>query len=128
VTQDLHAPGFVASFDFEHLCALEFFEPRVREVERNGDTWHAVGRKPFGGKPEVRLKHEAACVDFALQLGDPRLEHAFLNRDAKLRDSEVEEFLVGPCGPHVWRDDVASGTGGRGVHGHDKCGCRSRSV
>src|SRR5262245_42919444 len=47
VPEDLHAPGFVSSLDFEHLRALEFFEPRVREIERDGDTGHAVWREPL---------------------------------------------------------------------------------
>ena len=36
-----------APFDLEHLRALEPFEPRMREVEGDGDARHAVGREPL---------------------------------------------------------------------------------
>ena len=45
-----------AAFDFEHLGALELLQPRMREVERDRDAGHAVGREPFVRQPVVRLE------------------------------------------------------------------------
>src|SRR3954449_12403819 len=66
VPKNLHAPGLVAPFDFEHLRSLEFLESRMREVERNRDAGDAIRGKPFGRQPEVRLKGEPPRIDLAL--------------------------------------------------------------
>jgi hypothetical protein len=56
VAQDAHAPLGRAALDLAHLAALELRQPRVGEIERNGDARHAVGRVPFVGQPEVRAE------------------------------------------------------------------------
>ena len=38
VPEDLHAPLRRAPFDLEHLGALELFQPRVRQIEGDGDA------------------------------------------------------------------------------------------
>ena len=47
VSEDSQARHLVAALDFEHLRELQLREPRMREIERNGDAGHAVGREPF---------------------------------------------------------------------------------
>ena len=37
-----------AALDLEHLGSFELLEPRVGQIERNGDARHTVGREPFG--------------------------------------------------------------------------------
>ena len=37
-----------APLDLEHLVAFELGQPRVGEVEGNGDARHPIGREPFG--------------------------------------------------------------------------------
>ena len=71
VPQDAHAPLLVAPFDLEHLRLLELFEPRVREVERDGDGRGAVRRKPLVGEVEVEREIQAARVEFLPQPGGP---------------------------------------------------------
>src|SRR5437870_4070249 len=48
VTQDAHALEISAAFNFEHLLAFEFRQPRMRQIKWNRKTRHAVGRKPVG--------------------------------------------------------------------------------
>src|SRR5947209_1622776 len=48
VTQNAHALDISAAFDFEHLLAFEFSQARMRQIEWNRETRHAVGRKPLG--------------------------------------------------------------------------------
>ena len=109
VPQDLQAPRVGAPLDLEHLRAFELLEPRMREVERDRHTRHAVGREPFRGQPEVRLKGEAARVELALQLCDSWLERAALDRHAELGDAQIEQLLVGPGRPLIRRNDAEAG-------------------
>ena len=60
VAEDAHAPGRRAALDFEHLLALEPGEPRVREVEGDGDARDAIRREPLVGQPEMRPEADAA--------------------------------------------------------------------
>ena len=78
VTKDAHAPGGRAPLDFEHLRALEPGEPRMREVERDRDARHAVGREPLVRQPEVRPEPDAARFELRVELGDALLEQAAL--------------------------------------------------
>src|ERR1043166_924189 len=47
VTEDAHALRIRAAFDFQHLPTFELHQSRMRQVKRDGDTRHAVGRKPL---------------------------------------------------------------------------------
>src|SRR5438093_738983 len=49
MTQDAQAPGGLTALDLEHLRELQPGEPRVREIERDGDAWDAVGGEPLVG-------------------------------------------------------------------------------
>src|SRR5262249_2583247 len=76
VAQDLHAPLVVAALHFEHLALFELFEPRVRQIERNGDAPNAVRGKPFVREPEMRTEHELSLRELVVQLVDARFERA----------------------------------------------------
>ena len=68
VTQDAHALGVAAAFDLKHLFLFQLHQARVREVERDADTRHAVGAEPFAGQPAVRAEvGESAAVEFAVE-------------------------------------------------------------
>ena len=85
----------IAAFDFEHLRELELREPRVREVERNRDAGHAVGREPFVREPVVRPERQPARVELGVELRDPRFELGALDRDAEIAHADLEQLLVG---------------------------------
>ncbi len=53
------APLGRAALDLQHLASLQLHQPRVRQVERDGDARHAVGREPVVREPEVGP--EAGC-------------------------------------------------------------------
>ena len=53
VSQNPHALGVSAAFDFQHLLPLELHQPRVGEVKRNRDSRHAVRRKPLFRQPNM---------------------------------------------------------------------------
>ena len=89
--------------DLEHLLALEAGQPRVREVERNRDPGHAIGREPFVREPEVRPELNAARGELLVEIGDPLLQRAAFDRQIQLRHPQVEELVVRPFGPERWR-------------------------
>ena len=100
VAQDAHAPGRRAAFDLEHLLALEPRQPRMREVERDGDARHAVRREPLVRQPEVRP--EARCRARPA----PRRARRSASRstlpsigDVELGHPQIEQFVVGPFRP-----------------------------
>ena len=99
VTQDAHAPRRRAPLDFEHLLALEPGEPRVRQVERNRDAGHAVGREPLVRQPEMRAEDHAALGQLRLEVADALLQRAAIDREIELRHPQVEELVVSPLGP-----------------------------
>ena len=94
VAQDAHAPLRGAALDLEHLVQLEAREPRVREVERNRDARHAVGREPLVGEPEVRPEDGAPRGELARELGDALLELGALDVQIEIAEAQVEQSLV----------------------------------
>ena len=54
VAQDAHALAPGAAFDVDDHLALEPHQPRMREIERNGDARRVVRAEPFARKPGVR--------------------------------------------------------------------------
>ncbi len=66
----------IAAFDLEHLTLFELFQPRMRQVERDGDTADAVGREPLVGQPVVRAEDELPLRELAVQGVDAFLELA----------------------------------------------------
>jgi hypothetical protein len=123
VSQDLQAPFRGAAFDFEHLRLFQAHQPRMREVERNRDARHAVGREPFARQPVVRFEGQAARVKFFAQRGEPRLEPAAFDREAEIGESQIEQLLigeVGPIRPGGRRGGRRLGFGG-GTHAADPC-------
>jgi hypothetical protein len=76
VPEDLEAPVFRSPLDLEHHRALQFFETRMCEIERDRHAGDPIRREPFGGQPEVRLEQEPPVVDLALELLNPGLQNA----------------------------------------------------
>ena len=90
MTQDAHTFNVGAAFDFAHEFALEFHQPRMRQVKRNGKAGHAVGREPLGRQPDVRLEANAAIVQFAVQALDVGFEKRSFDSDRQIADPSVE--------------------------------------
>jgi len=82
------------TFDLEHLVHLEQLEPRVREVERNRDRGHVVGRLPFEAEVAARARQELAPLQCTLQLRDARFELAPFDLEPEVADADLEELLV----------------------------------
>ena len=71
VTQNAHEPAGIAALRFPHDATLELLEARVREIERDRDTRHAVRRKPLFGEPHVRAEMDAALFELDVKAPDP---------------------------------------------------------
>jgi hypothetical protein len=67
VPQDAHQPIAVTALHFAHEAPLDAHEPPVREIERDGDAWNAVGRKPFLRQPAMRTKADTTHLEFVVQ-------------------------------------------------------------
>jgi hypothetical protein len=84
----------MAAFHFEHLVQLELRQARMRQVERNGDPRHAVRCKPFVRQPVERPEHQAARVQFRVELCDPRLDVGAFDRESEVAHPDLEQLLV----------------------------------
>src|SRR5262245_47998793 len=100
MAQYAHAPFVLAALDFEHLRFLEPLEPRMREIERDGDRRTAVRGEPFVGEIEVQRESKTASVELGPQLIDARRQGA-AKRQAEIRQTNVEELLVSQFWPVV---------------------------
>src|SRR5439155_21803779 len=74
VTQDSQARFKIAAFDLEHLGELEPRQPRMREIEGDGDARHAVRREPLVGQPVMRTEPEAPRLELPIEVRDALLE------------------------------------------------------
>ncbi len=90
MTQDTHTFHVGAAFDFAHEFALEFHQPRMRQIKRNRKAGHAVGREPLGRQPDVGLEANAAIVQLAVQTFDVGFEERSFDSDRQIADASVE--------------------------------------
>ena len=82
-----------AAFDLEHLGFLELLEPRVRQIERDGDRRRAVRCEPLIGQIEMQRKAQVARVELGAKLGDPIGERPF-DGQRKVRHADVQQLFV----------------------------------
>src|ERR1700722_4047681 len=99
VTHDLHALGIRAALDFEQLAALQAYQPRVREVERNREAGNVRWGKPLVGQPHVRPEAELPLVQLLVERRDAVCEPGPLDRDAEIAQPELHQSFGGPVGP-----------------------------
>ena len=99
VAEELRARLGRPALDLHHLAQLELLEPRVREVEGDGDGRLAVGAEPLVAEIAGRPDGQAARLELAVELRDARLEGAALDAHAEVADAEREELLVSEGGP-----------------------------
>ena len=90
MAQDAHALNVGAAFDFAHELALDFHQPRMRQIKRNRKARHAVGREPLRRQPHVRLEANAAIVQLAVQTFDVGFEKRSFDSDRQITDASVE--------------------------------------
>jgi hypothetical protein len=93
VAKNAHAFVFGSALDLEHLSALKPHKARMSKIERNGKTWHAVGREPFLGNPYVRPKAEAPYLHFGIETLDPVLERRSPDSDRQIAKPQIEKFF-----------------------------------
>jgi hypothetical protein len=80
---------------FQHLLALKLHQARVGQIKRNRDPGHSVGRKPFLAEPNMRLEPDPSRIKLLVKPPDLRLEKRPLDFDRQVRDSQIEQLLVG---------------------------------
>jgi hypothetical protein len=66
----------------------------MREIERDGNAGNTIWGKPLFGQPHVRLKPDAAPIQFTVEAFDVRLEKRSFNLERKIANSQVEQMLV----------------------------------
>jgi len=62
----------------------------MREIKRNSNPRHPIGRKPFFRKPHVWLEANASAVEFAVETFDVEFQERTFNLDREVADSKVE--------------------------------------
>ena len=99
----------------------------MRQVERDRDARHAVGREPLGRQPEVRLERagRARRARAGARRCAPRARCPRWSRRAGT--SQVEEPLVGPGRPFV-RGMITGSGRADGVSGRSSLGIRSQCM
>ncbi len=71
----------------------------MREIERHGDTRHAVRGKPFLGKPHVRAEVNAALFELDVKARDPPPQGGTLDAQLQIAKPQVQQLLVGKTSP-----------------------------
>ena len=100
VPEDAHAPFVFAALDLEHLGLLQRFEPRVRQIEGDGDRRRAVRREPLIRQVEVQREAQVARRDLRAKLRDAIGERPF-DGQRKVRHADVQQRFVTEFGPVV---------------------------
>jgi hypothetical protein len=67
VAHDSKAVALSATFDLEHLLALESSQPWVCQVEGYCKTGDFVWGEPLFGEPDMRLEAQAVLFEFLVK-------------------------------------------------------------
>ena len=62
----------------------------MRQIKRNSNSRHSIGRKPFFREPHVWLEADASAIEFAVEAFDVELQERTFNLDREVADSKVE--------------------------------------
>lgn len=71
----------------------------MRQVKRNGESRYPVRSKPLGGKPNVRLKAYATCIQLMVKPFDMRFDERTFDADRQIANASVQESFVGDDAP-----------------------------
>jgi hypothetical protein len=100
--EDAQAGGMRSTFDFAHPCTLDAAQPRMREIERDGDAWDAPWRKPFCRKPKVRPQLEPGSLELHGELTNgtrqPRAVDAEPQGAGEIAQAHRQEIVVRHAG------------------------------
>ena len=107
VPEDAHAPFVLAALDLEHLGLLQRFEPRVRQIEGDGDRRCAVRREPLIRQIEVQREAQVARRDLRAKLRDPIGQRPF-DGQRKVRHADVQQRFVTQFRPVVTQGGIAA--------------------
>src|SRR5688500_5375438 len=106
VPENTHAPFHVAAFDLEHLIQFQFGQARMGQIKRNGDSGHAIGRKPFLREPKMRSETQPSFVQLSIQLRDTLFKGTAFELEMEIAETKIEELFVTPCRPLRMRADT----------------------
>src|SRR5687768_5010531 len=105
--ENAHAPFHLAAFDLEHLIQFQFGKARMGQIERNGDSGHAIRRKPFLRQPKMRSEAQSSFVQLSVQLRDTLFKGTSFELQMEIAEAEIKQLLVGPRRPLRMRSDTA---------------------
>ena len=89
VPEYLHAPFTCAALHFQHLMKLQLFEPRMCEIERDGND-----RRSFGGKHKIRNAMTVSeLCDLYLAEAPFRIKASTLAMDRSRIETHVKPLL-----------------------------------
>src|SRR5438132_13246664 len=116
VAENAHAVGRRAAFDVDHHLALEPHQPRMGEIERNGDAGRIVWAEPLVRDPHVRPDPQPALGEFLVEVCHAPLKpRAAADGDLEVLEAQLQELAVRQGGP---------GKPARhGASKPEKCGC-----
>ena len=87
--------NYDAALDVLHHALLEAHQPRVREIEGDGDSRDPVGSVPAIGEPEVRAEVEASGFEFRVEFFDAVFEDGPFDFDTQIADPHVQNLIIG---------------------------------
>src|SRR5262249_21198489 len=111
VAQDAHALGRGPALHLDDHLALKPHEPRMRQIERKGDSRRAVGAEPFLGDPSMRPHAQPALLELVVQIREPALQPRAFEREPQVLEPQLQQFLVGQPGPGKPMRHGAAGCG-----------------
>ncbi len=85
-----HAFGPGAALDVDDHFSLEPHQPRMRQIERNGDAGRVVRAEPLAGNPGVRPHADAGLRQFVMQGDQAVLEPGALDGDLEVLEPDLE--------------------------------------
>jgi hypothetical protein len=94
VAKDAPAFGLASALHLEHLATFELHQARMRQIEGNGKTKHALGIEEFRGKVDVRQRRNVAGLQLAVEPSNPALYQGTLDPNRKVAQTSGEESLI----------------------------------
>src|SRR5512135_2822782 len=99
MSQDAHAPFWIAPFHFQHLGQFELGEPGVGQIKRNRDAWHIIRTEPFIRQPKMGMKVKTAAIQFMVKLRDAIFKIAACNLEIEVAQPKIQQLLIRPRRP-----------------------------
>src|SRR5262249_17967256 len=99
MAQDAHAFGPGPTLDFENHFLFQLHQPRMRQIEWNGDSGRVLRAEPFTGNPGVRPDPNVMLVKLAVKRFEAACEPGALDRDFEVFEPDLEQLIVGQRSP-----------------------------